>query len=102
MPGKRLNNDDLERLEDVMKIMSSANENGLKDTITSVDIKDKNDYTIYLEENKKKVHIGNASNLSNKMLYILAIMQKEEGKEGDIYVNGDLNNKFQPYFREKV
>ena len=23
-------------------------------------------------------------------------------KEGDIYVDGDLNNKFQPYFREKV
>ena len=36
------------------------------------------------------------------MLYILAIMEQEDGKEGDIYVNGDLNNKFQPYFREKV
>ena len=62
----------------------------------------KNDYTIYLEEKKKKIHIGNTSNLSNKMLYILAIMEQEDGKEGDIYVNGDLNNKFQPYFREKV
>ena len=101
-PGNRLNNEDLNRLEEVMKIMSSANENGLEGKITSVDISNKNDYTIYLEEKKKKIHIGNTSNLSNKMLYILAIMQQEEGKEGDIYVNGDLNNKCQPYFREKV
>ena len=26
----------------------------------------------------------------------------KKGKKGDIYVNGDLNNKFQPYFRESV
>lgn len=102
IPGSRLNNEDLNRLEEVMKIMSSANENGLEGKVTSVDISNKNDYTIYLEEKKKKIHIGNTSNLSNKMLYILAIMEQEEGKEGDIYVNGDLNNKFQPYFREKV
>lgn len=102
LPGKRLNDEDLNRLEEVMKIMSSANENGLEGKITSVDISNKNDYTIYLEEKKKKIHIGNTSNLSNKMLYILAIMEQEDGKEGDIYVNGDLNNKFQPYFREKV
>lgn len=102
IPGYRLNNEDLTRLEEVMKIMSSANENGLEGKVTSVDISNKNDYTIYLEEKKKKIHIGNTANLSNKMLYVLAIMEQEEGKEGDIYVNGDLNNKFQPYFREKV
>ena len=101
-PGKRLNNEDLNRLEDIMKIISSANENGLEGKITSVDINDKNDYIIYLEDDMKKIHLGNTSNLSNKMLYILAIMEQEEGKEGEIFVNGDLNNKFQPYFREKV
>ena len=94
IPGNRMSNEDLNRLEEVMKIMSSANENGLEGKVTSVDISNKNDYTIYLEEKKKKVHIGNTSNLSNKMLYILAIMEQEDGKEGDIYVNGDLNNKF--------
>ena len=102
IPGNRMSNEDLNRLEEVMKIISSANENGLEGKVTSVDISNKNDYTIYLEEKRKKIHIGNTSNLSNKMLYILAIMEQEDGKEGDIYVNGDLNNKFQPYFREKV
>ena len=32
----------------------------------------------------------------------MAIIEAEKGKQGDIFVNGDLNNKFQPYFREKV
>lgn len=100
--GKRLNNEDLDKLEDVIKIMSSSIENGLEGKITSIDITDKNDYIIYIEEQKKKIHLGDISNLSNKMLYILAIMEQETGKEGEIFVNGDINNKFQPYFREKT
>ena len=55
-----------------------------------------------LEAEKKKIYLGDTSNLSNKMLYILAIIEQEKGKDGDIFVNGDLNNKFQPYFRERV
>ena len=102
VPGNRLNNDDLTKLEDVIKIMNSAKENNLDTKVTSIDISDKSDYIIYLEEEKKKVHLGDNTNLSNKMLYVVAIMEKEKEKEGDIYVNGDLNNKFQPYFKEKV
>ena len=102
VPGNRLNNDDLIKLEDVIKIMNSAKENNLDTKVTSIDISDKSNYIIYLEEEKKKVHLGDNTNLSNKMLYVVAIMEKEKEKEGDIYVNGDLNNKFQPYFKEKV
>lgn len=102
VPGNRLNNDDLTKLEDVIKIMNSAKENNLDTKVTSIDISDKSDYIIYLEEEKKKVHLGDNTNLSNKMLYVVAIIEKEKEKEGDIYVNGDLNNKFQPYFKEKV
>lgn len=102
VPGNRLNNEDLSRLEDAIKIMNSASENGLDRKVTSIDISDKDEYSIYLEEEKKKVHLGDVTNLSNKMLYVVAIMEQESGKEGDIYVNGDLNNKFQPYFREKL
>jgi len=102
VPGKRLSNEDLTRLEDVIKIINSASENGLDGKVTSIDISNKNDYSIYISEEKKKVHLGECTNLSNKMLYVVAIMEQEKEKEGDIYVNGDLNNKFQPYFREKV
>lgn len=102
VPGERLSNEDLIKLEDVIKIMNSAKENGLDEKVTSIDISNKNNYSIYLSEEKKKVHLGTSNNLSNKMLYVVAIIEQEKEKEGDIYVNGDLNNKFQPYFREKV
>lgn len=102
VPNNRLCNEDLEKLEDVIKIMDVAKENGIESKVTSIDISNKNDYSIYLEEEKKKVHLGDNSNLSNKMLYVVAIIEQEQGKEGEIFVNGDLNNKFKPYFREKI
>lgn len=100
--GNRLDNEDLEKLEDVIKIMNATKEYELDSKVTSIDISDKNEYSIYLEEEKKKVHLGDNSNLSNKMLYVNAIIEEEKEKAGDIFVNGDLNNKFKVYFRESL
>ena len=86
VPGNRLNNEDLSSLEEVIKITNSASENGLDGKVTSIDISDKNEYILYIEEEKKKVHLGDATNLSNKMLYVVAIMEQESGNEGDIYI----------------
>ena len=103
VPGKRLNNDDLKKLEEVIKIMNSTKEAGIDGQVETIDISDEKNYSIYLRDEKKRVYLGDSSNLSNKMLYIIAILEQEKGKEGDIFVNGDLNNnKFRPYFREKV
>ncbi len=100
--GKRLNQEDLEKLEDVIKIMNSAKEYQLDDKVTSIDITNKNEYSIYLEEENKKVHLGDNTNLSNKMLYANSIIEQEKGKAGEIFINGDLNNKFKTYFRESL
>ena len=100
--NKRLCKEDLEKLEDVIKIMDIAKENGLEDKITYIDIKDKSQYCIYMKDEDKKIYLGDKTNLSNKMIYVVALIEKEEGKAGEIFVNGDLNNKFQPYFREKI
>ena len=102
VPNNRLNNDDLTSLENIIKIMDIAKENNLDAKVTSIDISTKNQYSIYIQEEKKRIYLGDNTNLGNKMLYAVSIMEKEKGIEGYIYVNGDLNNKFQPYFREKV
>ena len=52
--------------------------------------------------NESLIYIYNNEKVSNKMLYIQAIIEQEKGKEGEIFVNGDINNNFNPYFREKV
>lgn len=101
-PGNRLNNDDLINLENIIKIINIVKENNLVEKVTSIDISDKNDYSLYMQEEKKRIHLGDSTNLGNKMLYAIAIMEQEKANEGDIYVNGDLNNKFQPFFRQKV
>jgi len=35
------------------------------------------------------------------MLYVKKILEKEEGKTGSAFVNGDLSAGFKPYFREE-
>lgn len=100
--GNRLENKDLTELEIILKIMNAMKENQLDKEVTTIDISNKNDYIIYMQNEKKKIHLGDASNLSNKMLYVIAIINEENGKEGEIFADGDLNQKFKVYFREKV
>ena len=100
--GNRLNDDDLEKLETVIQIMNICKSYDLDKKVSSIDITDSNDYIMEMNEEKKIIHLGNNSSLSNKMLYVPAILTENEGKEGTIYLNGDINGDFKPRFREKV
>ena len=64
-------------------------------------ISDKNNYVLDLKNEKKIVNLGDVSNLSTKMLWINEFIKKEDGVEGTIMLNVDLNNDM-PYFNEKV
>lgn len=100
--GNRLNEQDLSKLEVVIQIMSICKNYELDKKISKIDISDKTNYSIYMEEEKKTVYLGDESNLSNKMLYVPTILSENQDKEGEIYLNGDLNNNFKPRFKEKV
>lgn len=101
LPGKRLVAEDLQRLDQVLQIMKSAESNGIKDMITEINIENKQDYVLELKEEKKTVHLGDSSNLSTKMLYVISIIEENKGIEGEILVNTDLNNKG-AIFRKKI
>ena len=100
-PGNRLNKDDLEGLEVALNIMEEANSKGIGSIITYIDIKDKRNYTLILEDEDKIVYLGDGKNLPAKMLYIPKMLEKEKGVEGEFFLNVDLNIK-EPMFREKV
>lgn len=100
--GNRLNLEDLEKLEVIIQIMNICKNYELDSKVTNIDISTKDEYTLYLEEEKKTIYLGDKSNLSNKMLYVQVIIEENRGKEGEIFVNGDLNNNFKPRFKEKV
>lgn len=88
--GNRLNQEDLVRLETVLKIRDSAKSNSIISKINRVNIEDKQNYILQIEEEKKTVYLGDASNLSTRMLYVKAALQDTKGLQGDIFVNGDL------------
>lgn len=99
--GNRLDVKDLEKLGDVLKIVESATSNDINDLITSIDITNKGDYVLRLDKKKKTVYLGDISNLSTKMLWIITFNEKEGNTEGDIILNINLNNE-RPYFRKSV
>lgn len=100
--GNRLKTEDLSKLEVVIQIMNISKNYEIDNKISIIDITDKNNYIIYMEEEKKEIHLGDESNLRNKLLYIPAILLENQGKEGIIYLNGDINNNFKPRFYESV
>lgn len=99
--GNRLCKEDLQKLGDVLQIFESANSNHIANLITKINMKDKNNYILELKSEKKNVHLGDTSQLSTKMLYILKILEEEKKNEGEILVNTDLNTKG-AIFREKI
>lgn len=100
-PGNRLEINDLKKIEVAISIMTLAKENEMDSKIKAIDISNKNEYILYLEDSKI-ANLGNSKNLNTKMLYVKKLMELEAGKEGTIFVNGDFSNKFKAYFREKV
>ena len=100
--GNRITEEDLESLELILKIFNICKDNNFDNKITSIDISNKNEYIIYVKDEEKYLHVGDASNFSNKMLYIIAIIEEEKGNAGDIYANGDINKNFKVYFKPKI
>lgn len=98
---KRLKTEDLEKLNDIIKIIDSAKTINIDNLITEINTESKENYVLYLESKGKKINLGDTSNLTNKMLYVKKILEKEEGKTGSAFVNGDLSAGFKPYFREE-
>ena len=99
--GKRLVTEDLEKLATVQKIMELARISEIDSLITRIDIENKENLKLIFESKEKVAYIGDNSNLNTKILTIKSILEKEEGKAGEIFVNIDLNKEY-PVFRERV
>lgn len=96
--GSRVEQNDLEKLDIVIKIMEAANSNEIGSYITMIDMTKKNDYTIFMEGQLKTIYLGEATNLNDRMLTLKEILQKEAGKKAEIF----LNRKDNVYVRESI
>lgn len=94
---KRLEENDLEKMENILQIQAEAEEIGIKDLITEYQVTE--DYVIVLGSLCININFGDATNLKNRMFYVKAILEQENGSQGTIYINGNLDEGFTPYFR---
>ena len=96
----RLNKEDLEKLEVTNNIISALKSNDIQNKINTIDVGNKQDIILQLDEDQKTVHIGSGDDLNTRVLYMKKILETESGRSGIIYVNGDLDESY-VYFKEQ-
>lgn len=98
--GSRLDVDDLKKLDVIIQIMETAKSNGINDKIKTIDITDKSNFILELPSEGKTVQFGDETNINVKILWIVDLITREKGVEGEIILNVQDIKKI--YFREKV
>ncbi len=101
VPGNRLQTDDLKKMKAVLKIMETARSNEIEKMITKIDINNDRNYTLILEGEGKTAYLGDASNINTRIQYLKLVIEKEQGKRGEVFVNQDVNTEG-AIFREEV
>ena len=80
--------------------MESANNNQIAELITKIDIADDTNFILTLENEQKKVYLGDATDITTRMYYLKGILQDQKGRPGEVFVDGNLNTE-RVFFREK-
>ena len=99
-PGNRIKVDDLQKMNMVIKIFETAKTSGIGDLITKIDISNSKNYTIGLEGEGKTVYLGDCSDLNTRIIYLKAILDANQGRSGEIFLDVDLNTE-KEYFRTR-
>lgn len=97
----RISDNDIPYLNAMLRIMNTAKKEEVSDLITKIIIEN-DEYILELKSENKKVYLGDSSDIVNKMAYLKVILKQEKGNIGEVFLNGDLNNGFKPFFREEI
>lgn len=98
IPGKRIIDEDLESINNILKIMESATSNGIDSKITAINFENNDNYLLKMDNEDKIVNFGDISNINDKILMLKEILIKEQGNKGEIFLK-DINKV---YFRSEV
>lgn len=86
-PGDRILQEDLEKFNDLIKITDGIKNHNIEQKLSTIDISDDNNYKIEFTSEKKKIMLGDTSNLSTKMEWIRYFMEETKTQAGTIYLN---------------
>lgn len=98
--GKRLDVEDLEKIDIVNQIIETAKSHKINNIITAIDITNKNNFLLEIPSESKTVEFGDGTNINIKILWIIDLINRNKGIPGSIIVN--VQNIKKVYFREKV
>lgn len=85
--GARIKEEDLEKFDDLIKIVDAVKNNDITAKLSSIDITDDNNYILEFAEEKKNVMLGNTLDLSAKMAWIKLFIKEKQNESGNIYLN---------------
>ena len=97
--GSRLNIDDLNKLNDIIKIVEASKNSPLANIITQIDITNSTNYKLTVASEGKIISFGDISNINIKLQMAGKIISSEKGKKGEIYFQ---NNAKKAVFKEEV
>lgn len=97
--GERLIEKDIKQLETALKIVEISKKKEINEEFYIINIQDE-EFTMKLETQKKLIYLGDSSNLNYKIEAVKEAIKKLPEKQGSLYVNGNFNNNFEPYFKE--
>ena len=87
--GNRLNIEDLQKLDDVIKIIEKSKNSPLANIITEIDIADSTDYKLAITSEEKTIKMGEMTNINVKLQMAGKVIEAEKGKKGVIYFQED-------------
>jgi len=99
--GQRLNNQDLSKLDTILKIVNYCKYNSIENKITNINVKNISNYTLIFGIDKKIAYLGDSSSITEKMTLIANILAAEKGKEGIIHASQEELKRNRVYFSEK-
>lgn len=99
--GQRLSNEDLIKLDTILKVANYLKYNSVESKLTKIDANDEENYILEFSEEEKTAYIGDSSSITEKMTAVTKILESEEGKKGKIYADEDALNRNRVYFREE-
>lgn len=97
--GNRLNIEDLNKLDDVIKIIEASKNSPLANMITEIDITNSFNYKLTIASEGKTIKFGDLSNTNIKLQMAGKVINDEKGKAGEIYFR---ENSKKAVFKEQV
>ena len=98
--GQRLSNEDLVKLDTILKVTNYLKYNSVESKLTKIDAADEENYVLEFAKEEKTAYIGDSSSITEKMTAVAKILEAEKGNKGTIYADEEALNRNRVYFRE--